>query len=75
MGFCVSDNYGYAETRFVGSWTDRSSYIEMVMTELWNDPDDQLTAWQQLYLRACVKSYFARFWKEQKNDWPTRKHW
>lgn len=75
MGFCVNDNYGYAETRFVGSWTERSSYIEMVMTELWNDPEDQLTAWQQLYLRACVKSYFARFWKEQMNDWPTRKHW
>jgi hypothetical protein len=50
---------------FVGTVAERSACIDVILTDLWNDVDGQLTAWEQLYARACVKCYFAWFWEEE----------
>ena len=50
------------ETRFVGSLAEMSGCIELVMDDIRNDTEGRLTAWDQLYLRACVKFYFPYFW-------------
>lgn len=52
-------------TRFVGSIAELSRCIELVMHDIWNVAENQLTAWQQLYLRACVKIYFLHFWRRR----------
>lgn len=59
----------YDRTQFVGSPTEQFKCTEMVMAELWENPDDQLNAWQQLYLRACVKLYFVHLWREHEDEW------
>lgn len=50
-------------TTFVGSVADISGCIELVMGDIWDDVGKQLTAWDQLYLRTCVKFYFPYFWE------------
>jgi hypothetical protein len=40
-----------------------------VLDEIWEDAEGQLTAWEQLYLRACVKAYFMHFWRETDEEW------
>ena len=50
------------ETRFVGSLAEMSDCAELVMSDIRNDTDGQLTAWEQLYVRACVRFYFTYFW-------------
>jgi hypothetical protein len=50
-------------TNFVGTIAERSTCIDVILTDLWDDVDGQLTAWEQLYARACVKCYFACHWK------------
>ena len=32
------------------------------MDDIWDDAEGQLTAWEQLYLRACVKVHFVHCW-------------
>jgi hypothetical protein len=51
---------------FVGTIAERSTCIDVILTDLWDDVDSQLTAWEQLYARACVKCYFAWFWEEEE---------
>jgi len=60
--FSNVDHRHYNGTRFVGSAAEISACVGLVMDDMWNDAEDQLTAWEQLYLRACVKIYFERFW-------------
>ena len=69
MEFSNTDNHGFVETRFVGSVAGQSVCLQMVMDELWSDTEKQLTAWEQLYLMACVKTYFAQYWKETRGEW------
>lgn len=52
-------------TRFVGSVAELSDCSQMVMGDIWEDAENQLTAWEQLYLRACVKLYFLHFWRRR----------
>lgn len=58
-----------AGVKFVGSRAELSSCTDLVMGDIWEDADDQLTAWEQLYLRACVKFYFSHFWRRNRNEW------
>jgi hypothetical protein len=51
------------ETRFAGSVVEFSDCKQAVMDDICDDAENQLTAWEQLYLRACVKSYFLHFWR------------
>jgi hypothetical protein len=53
---------------FSGSAAERLDCLQKVMDELWEDAEHQLTAWEQLYLRACVKTCFVHFWKEPADD-------
>jgi hypothetical protein len=48
---------------FVGTTAERSTCMDLILTDLWDDVDGQLTAWEQLYVRAYVKVYFACHWK------------
>jgi hypothetical protein len=56
------DDYPVMMTRFTGTMAELSTCINMILTELWDDKDNQLTAWEQLYTRACVRFYFSYFW-------------
>jgi hypothetical protein len=54
---------GRRTSRLAGTAANRSKCMEMILTDLWDDVESQLTAWEQLYTRACVKRYFAWCWK------------
>lgn len=53
---------GSDETRYVGSVLEMTDCLELVMDDIRGDAEGQLTAWEQLYVRACVKFYFLHFW-------------
>jgi hypothetical protein len=57
------NDHNCAWTRFVGSVAEMSACLQTVLLDIWDDAENQLTAWEQLYLRACVKLYFSHFWK------------
>jgi hypothetical protein len=54
---------GAHSPNFVGTTAERSTCMDLILTDLWDDVDGQLTAWEQLYVRAYVKVYFACHWK------------
>lgn len=56
------------QTRFVGSLAEMSGCIELVMNDIWNDAENQLTAWEQLYLSTCVKFYISHFWSRRPSQ-------
>jgi hypothetical protein len=67
------DNYrdlSRAATSFVGTSAELSLCQNAVLADLWEDPETQLTAWGQLYVRAYVKRYFVWCWK--LNDKPPK---
>jgi hypothetical protein len=63
--FCNDDDTEVDAARFVGSIAEMSDCLELVTNDIWADAENQLTAWEQLYLRACVKLYFSHFWKRR----------
>jgi hypothetical protein len=72
LKFCM-DNYrdlSRAATNFVGTSAELSLCQNAVLADLWEDPETQLTAWGQLYVRAYVKRYFVWCWK--LNDKPPK---
>lgn len=32
--------------------------LQLIMNDIWEDSDEQLDAWQRLYVRACVRKWF-----------------
>lgn len=48
--------------RFTGLLTDFHALSGMILDEIWEDSQDQLTAWGRLYCRACVRKRFKLFW-------------
>jgi hypothetical protein len=66
VGHITEDEKGIMMTKFVGTTAERSACIGMILTDIWDDVDGQLTAWEQLYVRACVKCYFAWCWEEEE---------
>jgi hypothetical protein len=36
--------------------------LRLILDDIWADQDNQLDAWQQLYLLACVKKSFKHLW-------------
>jgi hypothetical protein len=69
MEYSTTNLYNDVEPRFIGSAAESSRYLQTVLDEIWKDEDDQLTAWAQLYLLACVRTYFAQCWKETREEW------
>jgi hypothetical protein len=49
--------------RFVGSRTNLNRCLEMLVEEIWDNEGRGLTAWQQLYMLACVKRWFRKYWQ------------
>jgi hypothetical protein len=35
---------------------------QLILDDIWEDPDEQLDAWQRLYVRACVRKWFKYLW-------------
>jgi hypothetical protein len=68
MKWKAVDGEVLCEAMFSGSAAERLDCLQKVMDELWEDAEHQLTAWEQLYLRACVKTCFVHFWKEPADD-------
>jgi hypothetical protein len=36
--------------------------LQLILTDIWEDPDGQLDAWQRLYVRAYVRKWFKYLW-------------
>jgi hypothetical protein len=48
---------------WVGTAADYTSCLQVILDDIWQDRDQQLNAWQQLYALACLKLCFGRMWK------------
>lgn len=36
--------------------------LQLILNDIWEDPDGQLDAWQRLYVRACLRKWFKYLW-------------
>jgi hypothetical protein len=36
--------------------------LQLILNDIWEDPDGQLDAWQRLYIRAYVRKWFKYLW-------------
>jgi hypothetical protein len=36
--------------------------LQLILDDVWEDPDGQLDAWQRLYVRAFVRKWFKYLW-------------
>jgi hypothetical protein len=63
--WCSSGHHGRADTypRFEGTRTNLNSCLEMLVKEIWANEGGGLTAWQQLYMLACLKRWFGKYWE------------
>ncbi|KAM0713978.1 hypothetical protein Q7P37_010942 [Cladosporium fusiforme] len=52
----------YEPFRFTGTAKNYAECLENMVTEIWANCGQQLDAWQQLHLLACVKKWFVEFW-------------
>jgi len=39
--------------------------LQLIMNDIWEDSDEQLDAWQRLYVRACVRKWFKYLWARE----------
>lgn len=53
---------GVMVLRFTGSLEDLTHCLGRVEREIWANKDGRLDAWRQLYVLACVKTWFEDFW-------------
>ena len=59
--FCYFE-VGMRFPRFLGDPSDFRNCLAMILKEVWANMGGGLTAWQQLYMLACVKTWFLRYW-------------
>lgn len=50
------------ELRLTGTAQQYEECLQMIIEEAWDNVNDQLDAWQQLYLLACVRMWFISYW-------------
>lgn len=69
--FYSADDRDMRYPRFIGAPTDFQDCLEMLVKEVWANEGGGLTAWQQLYMLACVKIWFKKYWKwdDDKDSW------
>ncbi|KAM0691223.1 hypothetical protein Q7P36_009994 [Cladosporium allicinum] len=53
---------------FAGTSQQREECLQMTIEEVWQNNDDQLDAWSQLYFLACVKTSFRDYWQIAASD-------
>jgi hypothetical protein len=59
---------GLKEIVFAGTLHQRQECLKLIIQEVWQNTDNQLDAWGQLYLLACVKKSFSTHWKIAASD-------
>ena len=42
--------------------------LQKLLKDVWKNSGGELDAWQQLYLLACIKTYFKDFWRRGRPD-------
>jgi hypothetical protein len=53
---------------FAGTLQQREECVQLVKQEVWQNTDNQLDAWHQLYILACVKKWFSSYWVIAASD-------
>jgi hypothetical protein len=53
---------------FTGTLQQREKSLQIVADEIWQNNDNQLDAWSQLYFLACVKTSFRDYWQIAASD-------
>lgn len=59
---CHQSEDGAMVLRFTGSPKELAHCFKGVQNEIWANKDGRLNAWRQLYVLACVKTWFEDFW-------------
>jgi hypothetical protein len=67
QGVTVNEEVEFAkvkqfELRLTGTALQYEECLQMITQEAWDNVNEQLDAWQQLYLLACVKTSFISYW-------------
>ena len=57
-----SDTNDCRYPRFVGWVEEFDGCLELLVKEIWANEGGVLTAWEQLYMLACVKKWFKDYW-------------
>jgi hypothetical protein len=53
---------------FAGTSQQREECVQLIIQEVWQSIDNQLDAWHQLYILACVKKWFSTYWEIAASD-------
>jgi hypothetical protein len=53
---------------FTGTLQQREECFQLITQEVWQNADNQLDAWSQLCVLACVKKSFSEYWKIVASD-------
>jgi hypothetical protein len=53
---------------FTGTLQQLQECLQLVIQEVWQNTNNQLDAWGQLLLLACVKKSFSTYWKIVASD-------
>lgn len=56
------------EIVFTGALQQREDCLQSITQEVWKNTDNQLDAWSQLYVLACVKKGSSTYWKIAASD-------
>jgi hypothetical protein len=76
LDFCIAtpnvdDQYtssGSSEIVFAGTLQQHQECLKLIIQEVWQNSNNQLDAWSQLCVLACVKKYFSTYWKIAASD-------
>ena len=51
-----------SDGNWCGNWEDCLRCREMIINDVWENVDQKLDGWQQIYLLACLKTRFRHMW-------------
>jgi hypothetical protein len=57
-----------SDITFAGTLQQRQQCLKLIIQEIWQNTGNQLDAWGQLFLLACVKKGFSTYWKIAASD-------
>jgi hypothetical protein len=64
----VSGSGDLGDLVFAGTLQQRQECLQLIIQEVWQNTNDQLDAWGQLLLLACVKKSFSTYWEIVASD-------
>jgi hypothetical protein len=76
LDFCIAtpsldDQYILSRSNeivFAGTLQQGQDCVQLIIQEVWQNTNNQLDAWGQLYLLACVKKSFSTYWEIAASD-------